>query len=103
MDQYIRRKEILDPKVCKGIECKDCPFAEGPLCRIRSYILHIAPSADVAEVRHGKWIDEGDMDFVCSECGLMATADFIDVHTGKPTMNFCPNCGAKNIEEAGRI
>ena len=52
------------------------------------------PSADVAPVVHGKWIDE-DPAFAeyfanCSVCGYE-----IDVHNERGYFNFCPNCGAK--------
>lgn len=52
------------------------------------------PSADVAEVRHGKWIDtkhggiHGDTIYRCSACGNEREA-YIDEE------NYCPNCGAK--------
>lgn len=42
------------------------------------------PAADVAEVKHGKWIDNYNGTSICSVCG------------GKsPNMNFCGRCGAK--------
>lgn len=49
------------------------------------------PAADVAEVKHGKWIEYlpvlrvGNLQIGCSECGL--TNDF--------KTSYCPNCGAK--------
>lgn len=49
------------------------------------------PAADVATVRHGKWLPTtkwwqgGSAWKQCSECGIL--------HLGKS--NFCPNCGAK--------
>lgn len=51
------------------------------------------PTADVAEVKHGKWIeqvrwireDRTVMHYQCSLC---------DVYTAKE-LNYCPNCGAK--------
>lgn len=46
MNDLIKRTEILDPRVCKGIECRECPFSRGPMCTLRHYILNIAPSAD---------------------------------------------------------
>ena len=49
MTDYIKRKEAIEG-VCKGIECQDCPFARGPLCMLRTYLLHTVPSADVVEV-----------------------------------------------------
>ena len=43
-----------------------------------------APAADVAPVRHGRWIDSSN-GWMCSECEQDNTYD-------KP---YCPNCGAK--------
>lgn len=49
------------------------------------------PSADVVEVRHGKWIVSEDDNnvFGCSEC-----YQFIFLAKGSAKPNFCPNCGA---------
>lgn len=53
------------------------------------------PAADVAPVRHGRWIDaypdiEPNPMFmygICSECGFeQAISKYL---------NYCPNCGAK--------
>lgn len=54
-----------------------------------------APTADVAEVRRGEWINNnGKTLYVCSECGKVcpydASADLVEYWT----CNFCPNCGA---------
>lgn len=51
------------------------------------------PSADVAEVRHGKWINgykAGDTVYVatCSLCNTLQIG-----HKGVSEFNFCPNCG----------
>lgn len=46
------------------------------------------PSADVAEVRHGKWINGK-----CSECG--GDAPFWPMATTYYRSNFCHNCGAR--------
>ena len=50
------------------------------------------PAADVAEVRHGRWIDG-----VCSECGFDAM-----YYKGIPAQvytDYCPSCGARMGEE----
>lgn len=62
------------------------------------------PAADVAEVRHGRWIDKGwDGDFSwqidgrgscwrvyeCSECQCKTSAK----------TDYCPNCGARMDKE----
>ena len=61
-------------------------------------IIRLIPSADVAKIRHGKWIDimfvkADDPDggywiSRCSEC---------DIPNYKHT-NYCPNCGARMEE-----
>ena len=53
------------------------------------------PAADVAEVRHGRWIDaypdiEPNPMFmygICSECGFEQGIS--------KYLNYCPNCGAR--------
>ena len=63
-----------------------------------------APAADVAEVRHGRWVDKNknpvpwdecnskcpSHSAYCSECGEWLTAS--DEYPG--TGLYCPNCGA---------
>ena len=45
------------------------------------------PSADVAPVRHGRWIEcNYGLTFECSECKYP---------TEYSLTNYCPNCGAK--------
>ena len=60
---------------------------------IERSIIDDIPTADVAEVRHGKWKyvdgDLGYSDLECSECE--ATTLFFD----DERFNYCPNCGAK--------
>lgn len=57
--------------------------------------IMVAPVADVAEVRHGKWLLEREPNgepycFHCSVCD----SDFH--HIGiKTASDYCPNCGAK--------
>lgn len=72
-----------------------------------SYFKFIPPAADVAEVRHGKWIsyktDEsyGPYDtkawYKCSECGKDAIGRcYQDEYYSCPNLSdYCPNCGAK--------
>ena len=50
------------------------------------------PTADVAEVKHGKWIDETfkpwglvHHPYKCNQCGERSEFD----------SNYCPNCGAR--------
>lgn len=55
-------------------------------------IISEIPAADVAEVRHGRWVYGEDDNIQCSVCGHDAytEGDYRQVKT-----NYCPNCGAK--------
>ena len=58
------------------------------------------PAADVAPVRHGRWIEQeqcGESLYSCSACG----AEWVTIE-GTPKendMDFCPHCGAKMDEK----
>jgi rubrerythrin len=45
------------------------------------------PTADVVEVRHGRWLRYGQDYTQCPLCGA--------VNTNLNINNFCPNCGAR--------
>ena len=67
-----------------------------PLSDVRK-ALQMTPTADVQEVRHGRWIsnDLGGYKwaYYCSECGWVDGYPFNDRH------KYCPNCGAKMDEK----
>lgn len=54
------------------------------------------PAADVAPVRHGRWVDNH-----CTECGMMPMGDEMWKHCDfdpplfEKFMDYCPSCGAK--------
>jgi Zn finger protein HypA/HybF involved in hydrogenase expression len=55
------------------------------------------PTADVAEVKHGEWIDKptgaySRMQSWCTVCGKHSGIGGIESNRHKP---YCPNCGAK--------
>lgn len=54
-------------------------------------VLIQAPTADVVEVRCGKWGFDG-AGWTCSECGEYALLGKTKMQIGS---NYCPNCGAK--------
>ena len=73
--EYIEREALV--KRLKKEEC-DCEWLWD--------ILDI-PSADVAPVRHGCWIEcNYGLTFECSECKYPTEYNLTD---------YCPNCGAK--------
>ena len=48
------------------------------------------PTADVATVRHGRWIiDNVNGKIACSDCGCIYLG-----YNGRLPPNYCPNCGA---------
>ena len=56
--------------------------------------VRIFPAAEVAPVRHGRWvhehISEGYAWVMCSECEAVIHKILINKR-----LNYCPNCGAK--------
>lgn len=50
-------------------------------------ILRSIPAADVVEVRHGRWIEDGNYQY-CSECG--EEHSWVDYRAA-----YCDVCGAK--------
>ena len=56
-------------------------------------------AADVAPVRHGRWIDKGEY-AVCTECGGRSGTQYDGVEPIPLMTQFCPNCGA-NMESEG--
>lgn len=61
-------------------------------------IIDDQPTADVQEVKHGKWIKDEYSDTVCSCCKqyVAENEDGYPIQELKDyTPSFCPNCGAK--------
>ena len=82
MKEYIERAAALD--VVKR--------TSGDYAAAWSEIAHM-PAADVAEVRHGRWIFEPGKIPYCSEC-----KEYSD--DGDKGATFCPWCGARMNKEA---
>ncbi len=55
-------------------------------------LIEMQPAADVAPVRHGRWIYGEDIDIQCSVCGADALTEGDYRQTRS---NYCPNCGAR--------
>lgn len=54
------------------------------------------PAADVAEVKHGKWIEYPRAHyFKCSECKETVPYKKAVLIRGKRKYKYCPHCGAK--------
>lgn len=93
MDAYIRREDAI--KCIEG-QCVDGKMwgndesDEGTLIEAYSAIddLMEIPPADVAPVRHGRWLcvdTDTEQFFLCNRCKKKEYWE----------SNYCPNCGAK--------
>ena len=87
-DQAI--EEIRQPYL-RGFTSDD--FAFGFKSGIENAVNTIKqmPAADVAEVRYGRWRNDGMGDRSCSLCGTHAP---FMTYGGNWYSNYCPNCGA---------
>ena len=95
MSEYIEREFALNV-LCR----ENCgPDYEANKCHncYTSNFINYLPTADVAEVKHGKWVEPHWRNSVscanCSICG--AEAYHYDFHGVQKTYRYCPNCGAK--------
>jgi len=62
-------------------------------------MIELLPAADVAEVKHGKWIGKQLDNFrkyevTCSNCDWIGIENY-DSYGNPLEFNYCPNCGAK--------
>ncbi len=123
MDEYIKREALM--RRIKEIHCAECDNYHGVRCRscwVDDTLGYIdsEPAADVAPVRHGRWILEAHNERVnyrwnvtaeCSECCDEKKEIYAGFFPGVPDYlakeviladaksvklsNYCPNCGAK--------
>lgn len=106
MTRYINADKILSHLNDEIKACGDCYVYSQPvvygtylgLTYARS-VVETAETADVQEVRHGRWIDLHDENvlyeqtYKCSACG-----EWFVIEAGTPKENgykYCPNCGAR--------
>lgn len=67
-----------------------------PLSDVRKS-LQMTPTADVQEVRHGKWAHLGGDEWCCTCCGFVITTEGA---WEEPAEKYCSYCGAKmDLEE----
>lgn len=106
MAEYIEREALQAALLRKKAGVADRRFTEGwndCLLRVKS-MVHSAPAADVAPVRHGRWDDSGRYQFPsgakairCSICGCALNESEYRLFN----WNYCPVCGAKMDLEGG--
>ena len=95
MAEYIEREALL--KLARPVEMG--AYSEQDVVTVKN--IKNAPTADVVEVRHGKWVGGINTrlnlpqlsaydDWHCSECGNV----YPEIYIGR-FGNYCPYCGAK--------
>ena len=98
MAEYIERERTVE--LLRGLGNREYRKEKGTIQDAIKMISHpkYTPAADVAPVRHGRWISKNphgyEWTFVCSNCGYVDGYPFNDRH------NYCPNCGAKMESES---
>ena len=89
MTEYIKREDAIDAVLDTYYNTPDIDLSGG---RLEAAILNI-PAADVAEVRHGRWLcvdTDTEQFFLCNRCKKKEYWE----------SNYCPNCGAiMDVEE----
>ena len=84
MDEYIERETIKAAMIHYGFKSPDMTVTE--------FVEDELPAADVAPVRHGRWIASHDEFCACSICKY-------PVYVGWNQTNYCPNCGTIMTED----
>ena len=84
MSEYIKREYAVDAVLDVYYDTPDIDLSGE---KFEAAIFKIQ-AADVAPVRHGRWIKHDDGVFTCSECGNAESNESY----------FCRYCGAKMME-----
>ena len=93
MKEYIERSVVKDEILSWAICINHPEFLSK---EDTMYCIDNLPAADVAPVRHGRWIPSdytGDCCYTCSECGFERDAYLLDIG------DYCPECGARMDKE----
>ena len=89
MTEYIERKAL-----------RDTLYDADAITMRGVKILNQFPVADVAPVRHGRWVSvPHKLSRVCSVCNRDEPYKFADIDAD--VYDYCPNCGAKIDGGAG--
>ena len=104
MAEYIEREALTIENLEKYMTVMEVNTKEyGQQVVIAVDDLMYLPTADVVEVRHGKWIENqeplGWCDVDCAECSVCHESWIIDEDSSiddyECMWHYCPHCGAK--------
>ena len=91
MDEYIKKSYAVDAVLDVYYNTSDIDLSGE---KFEAAILKI-PVADVAPVRHGRWVEQEKYTFgTMYDCSICGTRILDNGHS----WNYCPNCGAKMDE-----
>ena len=100
MAEYIEREALM--RRIKEIHCAECDSYHGVRCRacwVDDTLDYIdcEPAADVAPVRHGRWIEPQRLYYGAKqyECSLCYSDIFWKKHSITEKYPHCPNCGCR--------
>ena len=94
------KKQIADFKrAVNSVKPMNSDYLTGYISALSAVEGAIAeqPTADVAPVRHGRWVSEYDCGYItphCSECGETALTKE-ETSYDYVYSSYCPRCGAK--------
>ena len=96
MDEYIKKSYAVDAVL--DVYC-DTPDIDLSCEKFEAAIFKIPP-ADVAPVRHGRWIEPSRLYYGAKqyECSLCYSDTFWKKQSITEKYPHCPNCGAKMME-----
>ena len=84
--EEIREERCYNCRNLKDMKCDYCDTAD------YIYMIKDMPAADVAPVRHGRWVEKEKYTFgIMYDCSLCENRILDNGHP----WNYCPNCGAK--------
>lgn len=108
MTDYIKREDAVRRiAVLMAAEAESDGCEDQPMDNYIEYALEDLadiPSADVAPVRHGRWIEygenqDGTHNMRCSKCGAgLKSKGHANSYYTKHKYRYCRNCGAKMDE-----
>ena len=97
MSDYIKREDVMQKFADFVKRSNNSDFVPAPTWNQAVQIVEDIPAADVAPVRHGKWIHE-KIESAESSIGffLTSTCECSLCHTFvQQESKYCPNCGAE--------
>ena len=95
MDKYIEREAAIRALL------NDSPEQVGYSREDAADCIRYMDAADVAPVRHGRWIEPSRLYYGAKqyECSLCYSDTFWKKHNITEKYPHCPNCGAKMMED----